>query len=465
MPDSAGIFHPKLYFFDNGRTADIFIGSSNLTGRAFSQNAECVVQLSVSTSDPLAQTCKRIFKAWESTSSGSNVAVDLYSEYAKRLKEIEEIRTRYEQALRSPRPTNSNPFHLNPSAPHQVLPQDLVAVLVSKGFICDTNFSAASFRVSIPSDLAGVTAPPKTSTAKIPDNKVKMASRLITVDRRLIHWELLSEEQQREIQKLRYSVGFGPQEYGFRTPWGFFVPETKFPHWLSWVKHTDEEIQLFMKKAVQSILRRETTINQEFKQEFSKRFPKAPKVKVNAAASIVKQHLVELRQVYKHERIFRPTWYPAILFPTSQWLNTLDDASLSQYAGTMADEVFTRNLADFARVACKQARSATQGLKPGAAKKTCEETIDRVRMWNFYKDKDLERWCQELERVIKLMPATPSRLSKERLKERREKVAYRIEKLNEDALKMMREVEGWRVLPANKALEKFVNVLPQDGDA
>jgi len=464
VPDSGGIFHPKLYFFDNGRTCDIFIGSSNLTGRAFSQNTECVIRLSVSSSDPLPQACRKAFDSWTAKSKEPDGILSSYSGLAELQKKLAAIREEYKLAIKSA----STPVFFRPQSPKN-LHRDVVTALVNKGFICSTNFSITSLRVSIPSQLALPAAGSKTSTTRGLGEKSKTSPKAKAVDHRLvvtsknsIHWQLLGAEEEKSIKKLTYTVGFGPQEYGFRTPWGFFVPERKFEDWLNWVKRTDEEIQLFMQKSIQSILRREATINRDFKQAFSDRFPKARKADVNAAAIIVKEHLSELRKVHKHELTFSPMWHPATLVPPDQMLNTLKDPALSRYMGTIAEEVFVNNLAEFARLSCERSRSATQGLKPGSARKSCENTLAKVQEWNFYQDKDLEKWCQELEKIIKLMPGPRSQWNDEKRKEHSTKVAQRIGKLNEGVSKMTSEIEGWRRLPANKVLEKFVGIRQQD---
>ncbi len=98
VPDSAGIFHPKFYFFDNGSTTDIFIGSPNLTGRAFSNNIECLVRVSVNSSHTFARDCVKLFSQWKAHSKNPKIPVTQLVQFTERLKEAELSRELYRAA-------------------------------------------------------------------------------------------------------------------------------------------------------------------------------------------------------------------------------------------------------------------------------------------------------------------------------------------------------------------------------
>ncbi len=295
------------------------------------------------------------------------------------------------------------------------------------------------------------------STAKV--------SNLVVVDGgKSIYWDLLDFKERQELKKLAYSAGFGPQEFGFRTRWGFFVPEQKISGWMNWVKDTDEKTQAFVKTSLKKILGRRASINASFKQQFQTRFPKAKSAQVSEAILIVKTSLRQLNESHEHIRAFNPTWRPLMISLAEQSLSMLDQ-TLSQYAITVADKVFTQNLADFAREASRRTRSSLPILPPGAAKKTCETTLQKARDWNIYDDKKLEEQCKELERIITLMPSSRTRMSKENLRERQAKVALRITKVNVTSAEIMQEVNSWKALPPLKVLDKFLDTLATDKEA
>ncbi len=452
VPDAAGIFHPKFYFFDNGQTVDIFIGSPNLTGRAFSNNIECLVHISVSPSHPFAKECVKLFSQWQVKSKNPDTAVRHLVQFAERLKEAESSRLLYEQFLKGASPTIFEPTTTTFSS------QDRVCALANNGFICDTNFSMSSFHIPIPSRLTLIS----TSGTKIKPSGIKTGNLVVVDGGKSIYWDLLNPKERQDLKKLAYSAGFGPQEFGFRTPWGFFVPEEKFPEWIGWMKLTDEKTQEFVQTSLKNILVRQTSINTKFKQEFQARFPKAKSAQVTEATLIVKESLAELKKSHQHERAFNPTWRPTMVYSSGQWLSTLDNSALSQYAEKMADAVFVNNLAEFAIEASRKTRASIPVLSQGAMKTTCESALGKAKSWNIYGDKKLQAQCDELDRIIKRMPGTRSRLSKEELKKRQAEIAQKIVNLNVRSAEMTQEVNDWKALPPKKILASFISTLSPD---
>ncbi len=281
---------------------------------------------------------------------------------------------------------------------------------------------------------------------------------LVKPGQQSIRWALIEDEQQEEIRKLRTSVTNGTQKYGFSTPWGFFVSATQFSQWSDWVERTDTEAQKFWEHAVEGLLKREAESVRIFKHDFSIRFPQASASQVNAAARLIKDRLLEIKKIYKHERIFRPKWGRADIAPSSRAGFALNEP-LSRSIEAMSDEIWTHDLADFVRGATGQARSAAPGLKLGSSKKTCEEKLARVRERNFYGDAALEGWCRKLEVTAKLLPGLKTRLSAEKANERRGQAAKNISQLMEEAHQMLLESESWRFLAPGKTLAKFVSAL------
>lgn len=458
---ASGIFHPKFYFFDNGRTVDIFIGSHNLTAPAFSQNSECSICLSLPAQHPVVAQCRQIFDQWVSDSRDPKPILVPLMGLAAASKSVLEEQKEVNKVL-----SNAQPIVFAPTIRLQSMPQDVVAAIVNTGYFCSTEFSTANFYINIPLKFTGtelsaaqeISSPGrKRTTAKPLTDKL-----LVKSGQQSIRWALLDEKQRVEIQQLANSVTNGSQKYGFSTPWGFYVSATQFPHWLSWVIEADEKTQSFWEKSIEGLVKREAANRKEFKHDFSIRFPRSTPAQVNDAASLIQERLAEMKRTYKHERIFRPKWDMANVAPSSRMHRASLGELLSRSLQEMSEEVWLHDLAEFARTAVEQSRSLAEGLKPGSSKKTCEEKLERVRDHNFYGDSELEKWCYKLEATAKSLPKSSTRLSPAKVKERQIQASTKISQLMEEAHQLTTESEEWRFLAPDKTLEKFVALLSEN---
>jgi HKD family nuclease len=451
---TVGIFHPKFYYFDDGKRADVFVGSSNLTSRAFATNIECNLHLSLPINDPIARQCRSHFKAWMKLAKNADAAVQDYSllealcrEADQLQQQIQDIFQRFGQNLKAaplipdvrPRPDAVN---------------TPIADILGNGFIAEVKVSAARFYLTVDSrQLAG------TKTAH------KRSGSLELVDQHYIRWSLLDKEDVEKWDKLYNRIRFDQRNHGVSSPWGLFLNEANFSLWLAWVKERDLEMQSFENDVIKKLKGRQSEKMQEFKRDFYRLFPKESKTKADAFAREVKKKYNDLviRQVSR-QSIVQPRWrsaYP-LAFPAPLPVHL--EAGLEKYAELTAEKTKIRDLATFAFSIARNARVAsTTTFRPKSQKTNILDSLLALEQKNFHGDIWLADWITRARSCADTIPnknelVSPRTRDKKEAKAQRDFVA-----LLKEAQSHAEAVEQWDMLSPEQVLLTFAEITEPIG--
>jgi HKD family nuclease len=98
--DLSGVFHPKLYLFQNGHRTRILIGSSNLTRGGLEKNVEANVAIDGQATDELWQEAIAYFQAqWNAREAINPEESDFIERYKERWKTHHQLRRNLERRL------------------------------------------------------------------------------------------------------------------------------------------------------------------------------------------------------------------------------------------------------------------------------------------------------------------------------------------------------------------------------